>query len=79
MRPVHLNSEYKGNYDEQNEKYCHIVGSRSPVFNGFSILSEFWSFNDLIDIVTDWRENMWIDEDRNKPKSPNITPTIELI
>jgi hypothetical protein len=58
-----LNIEYKEVYDIQDERCFHISGSCSPVFTGFSILSEFWSFNDLIEIVTDWRENMWQKED----------------
>lgn len=60
-----LKIEYKEIYDEKDEKYYHIIGSCSPVFNGFSLLSEPWSFNDLIDIATDWRENMWLKEEEN--------------
>jgi len=59
-----LNIKYMENYDVQNDKCFHIVGSCSPVFNGFSILSEFWVFNDLINIVSDWRENLWLNEQR---------------
>ena len=59
-----LNIKYQEIYDEQSQKHYHIVGSRSPVFEGFSILSELWNFNDLIDIVTDWRENMWINVEK---------------
>ena len=59
-----LNIKYEETYDEQSDKHNYIAGSRSPVFNGFSILSELWNFNDLIDIVTDWRENMWINEEK---------------
>lgn len=41
------------------------VGSCSPVFSGFSLLSEFWDFKDLINIVSEWRENMWLNEEKN--------------
>jgi len=58
-----LNIKYKETYDEQSDKNHHIVGSCSPVYNGFSLLSELWNFNDLIDIVTDWRENIWLIEE----------------
>ena len=50
---------YKNYYDKKNEKYFHEIGSNSPVFKGFSILSSSWNFNDVIDIISIWRENMW--------------------
>jgi len=40
-----------------------ITGACSPVFNGFGMLSESWDFNDLISIVSEWRENMWLKEE----------------
>lgn len=40
------------------------MGSNSPVFTGFSLLSELWSFDDLINIVSEWRENMWLSEEK---------------
>jgi hypothetical protein len=58
-----LKIEFKEIYDIQNSKYFHKIGSNSPVFNGFSLLSELWNFNDLINIVSDWRENMWLNEE----------------
>jgi hypothetical protein len=54
-----LGIEYKYFYDEQNDKYFHEVGSNSPVFTGFTKLSNSWNFNDVIDAVSLWRENMW--------------------
>jgi len=45
-------------------KYSHSVGASSPVFTGFSLLSELWDFNDLIKIATEWRENMWSIEEK---------------
>ena len=35
------------------------MGSESPIFEGLSILSEGWEFKNLIEIVTEWRENLW--------------------
>lgn len=58
-----LSIEYKEMFDEQNDIYSHIIGSCSPVFKGLSLLSELWDFNDLINIVSDWRENMWLYEE----------------
>jgi len=58
-----LKIKYKETYDEQSDKNYHIVGSCSPVFNGFDMLSKLWNFNDLIDIVSEWRENMWVNEE----------------
>lgn len=51
---------------DENKKiiYIHKVGADSPVFKGFSLLSENWSFKDLIDIVSEWREDMWIQEEK---------------
>ncbi|ADQ78775.1 hypothetical protein Palpr_0619 [Paludibacter propionicigenes WB4] len=69
IKPLNdLKIAYKEIYDEQNEIYSHIVGSCSPVFEGLSLLSELWDFNDLINIVSDWRENMWLNEE----KSPTL-------
>lgn len=39
------------------------IGSSSPIFEGFSLLSDLWNFNDLINIVSDWRENLWLIEE----------------
>lgn len=58
-----LNIEFKEIYDVENDKYFHKIGSGSPVFEGFSLLSEFWNFNDLINIVSEWRENLWLKEE----------------
>jgi len=69
VRPLDdLNIVYKEIYDEQNDIYSHKIGSCSPVFEGLSLLSELWDFNDLINIVSDWRENMWLNEE----KSPTL-------
>lgn len=59
-----LNIDFKCVYDVQNDKYFHEIGSNSPVFSGFSLLSESWSFDDLINIVSEWRECMWLNEER---------------
>jgi len=58
-----LNIKFKNVYDEQNFKYFHEVGACSPVFSGLSMLSENWDIKDLIDIVSEWRENLWITEE----------------
>ena len=54
-----LQIEYKHFYDLTNNKYFHKMGSESPIFEGLSILSEGWEFKNLIEIVTEWRENLW--------------------
>ncbi|MFH6959212.1 hypothetical protein ACHRV1_17600 [Flavobacterium aquidurense] len=60
-----LDIEYKCFYDVQNDKYFHEIGSNSPVFTGFTKLSENWDFNDVLDAVAIWRENMWQIEENN--------------
>jgi hypothetical protein len=61
-----LEIEYKNNYDLENGKYSHKLGAESPVFKGLSYLSDSWDLNDLIDIVSDWREQLWLkEEDKN--------------
>ena len=59
-----LNIEYKEIYDINNNNFHHRIGSNSPVFNGFSMLSEKWDFNDLFQIIEEWRENLWITEQK---------------
>ena len=54
-----LSIEYKNFYNEANDEYFHEVGSNSPVFTGFTKLSNSWDFNEVIDAVSLWRENMW--------------------
>jgi hypothetical protein len=54
-----LGIEYKQVYDIENNKYFHKMGADSPIFNGLNILSKKWNFNDLIEIVSEWRENLW--------------------
>ncbi len=58
-----LDIEYKEIYDMVNGKYFHKLGSCSPVFSGLSLLSESWDLNDLINIVSSWRENLWLTEE----------------
>lgn len=60
-----LNIKHKEIYDIENNKFFYKMGADSPVFNGFSLLSEKWDFNDLIRIVEEWRENLWITEVKN--------------
>ncbi|HJR99466.1 MAG TPA: hypothetical protein VJ780_00920 [Flavobacterium sp.] len=55
-----LNLDFKEYYNISNNKFFHKTGSTSPVFNGFSLLSEDWNFNDLIKIVGEWRESLWL-------------------
>lgn len=57
-----LQIDYKHFYDLPNKKYFHKMGSDSPIFEGLSILSESWEFMDLIEIVAEWRENLWNSE-----------------
>ena len=54
-----LGIDFKYFYDEQNDKYFHEIGSNSPVFTGFTKLSNSWNFDDVIDAISIWRENMW--------------------
>ena len=58
-----LNINFKYVYDAEGDKYFHEIGSNSPVFTGFSVLSELWNFDDLINIVSEWRENMWLNKE----------------
>lgn len=58
-----LGIEYKYFYDSENSKYFHKIGADSPVFSGLSYLSDSWDFNDLIQIVSEWRENLWLTEE----------------
>ena len=60
-----LDIKYKYFYNEQNDKYFHEVGSNAPVFTGFTKLSETWDFNDVLNAVAIWRENMWEIEENN--------------
>ncbi|OJV33686.1 MAG: hypothetical protein BGO29_02220 [Bacteroidales bacterium 36-12] len=66
-----LNIKYKEYYDEQDLEYFYAIGASSPVFSGLDMLSENWDFLDLINIVSEWRENLWINEEniRNEFKS----------
>ncbi|MGJ1322490.1 hypothetical protein ACR780_07370 [Sphingobacterium faecium] len=54
-------NDLKINYkiDSSREGNFYMSGSDSPIFTGLSILSENWDFNELVDIVSLWRENMW--------------------
>lgn len=63
---INLNIDYKVIVDNEKDLWFHEVGSSSPVYRGFSILSESWNFNDLLEIVSEWREGMWkIEENIN--------------
>jgi len=59
-----LDIKFKEIYDEENFKYFHSEGSGSPVYSGLSLLSENWNFEDLINIVSEWRENLWLTEEK---------------
>ena len=59
-----LNIEFRCLYDEQNFQYFHSMGASSPVFSGLSMLSENWDLQNLIDIVSEWRENLWLNEEK---------------
>lgn len=54
-----LGIEYKQVYDIENNKYFHKMGADSPIFNGLTILSKNWNFNNLTEIISEWRENLW--------------------
>lgn len=58
-----LGKKYKNFYDSENNKNFHKIGADSPVFSGLSYLSDSWDINDLIQIVSDWRENLWLTEE----------------
>jgi uncharacterized protein YeeX (DUF496 family) len=55
-----LGIKFREIYDEDNLKYHHSVGSISPIFTGLSLLSEKWDLDDLVNIVSEWRENLWL-------------------
>jgi hypothetical protein len=57
-----LNIKFREGNNEQNSNYFHAIGASSPVFSGLGMLSENWDLNDLINIVTEWRENLWLTE-----------------
>lgn len=61
-----LNIKYREVYDEQNTEYFHTMDAGSPVFSGLDMLSENWDFIDLINIVSEWRENLWINEEHSR-------------
>lgn len=54
-----LKLDYKEIYNLENDEYFYKMGSGSPIFNGLTLLSERWDLNDLITIVSEWRENLW--------------------
>ncbi|MGK0366759.1 MAG: hypothetical protein ACI85O_003834, partial [Saprospiraceae bacterium] len=54
-----LKIDCKEIYNLENNKYFYKMGADSPIFNGLSLLSEGWELNDLIEIVSEWRENLW--------------------
>ncbi len=60
-----LGIEYKEFFSKKNNKHYNKIGSESPVFTGLSILSEEWDLNELIIIVSKWRENLWIEKEKN--------------
>ena len=63
IKPLNdLKIEFKEIFEDG--KFFHKRGSSSPVFEGLSLLSESWEFNDLINIVSEWRENMWLIEEK---------------
>lgn len=54
-----LKLDYKEVYNLEKNEYYYKMGAGSPIFNGFTLLSEEWELNDLIGIVSEWRENLW--------------------
>ncbi|MFD1553165.1 hypothetical protein [Putridiphycobacter roseus] len=56
---------YKEIYNLEKNKYFYKIGSDSPIFNGLSLLSIEWELNDLIEIVSEWREDLWKSEYKN--------------
>lgn len=61
-----LKIDYKRFYDIENDKFFHEIGGGSPVFIGFSLLSQLWSFNELVYIVEEWRKNLWLTEETKR-------------
>jgi hypothetical protein len=59
-----LSIEYKDSVEKENGKYYKKVGAESLVYKGLSYLSDSWDLNDLIDIVTDWREQLWLTQEK---------------
>ena len=62
FKNLNIDYKYKIIVNEKDEFWFHKSGSSSPVYKGFSLLSEKWDFNDLIEIVRCWRENLWREE-----------------
>lgn len=54
-----LKIDYREIHNLENNDYSYKIGAGSPIFNGLTLLSEKWDLNDLIEIVSDWRENLW--------------------
>jgi hypothetical protein len=42
------------------------MGASSPVFSGLDMLSKNWDFIDLINLVSEWRENLWLNEENSR-------------
>lgn len=55
---------YKVFYNTETSEYFHKIGSASPVFEGLCLLTETWNLNELIEIVSEWREILWLDEEK---------------
>lgn len=39
--------------------------SESPIIKGLELLTEKWSLSDLITIVDNWRENLWVEKKKH--------------
>ena len=61
-----LDIKFREVYDEQNSEYFHTMGASSPVFSGLDMLSKNWDFIDLINLVSEWRENLWLNEENSR-------------
>lgn len=51
---LNLLKDFKLNYDDEFSEGI------SPIFEGYNLLTEDFKMSELIDIVKEWRENMWI-------------------
>lgn len=60
-----LNIKFREVSDEETSEYFHTMGASSPIYSGLVMLSENWDFIDLINIVSEWRENLWLKEENS--------------
>jgi hypothetical protein len=63
-----LKIDYKENVENKNDQYSLIIGANSPIYSGFSFLSSNWDLEDIVVLVSEWREKMWLEYEKNNSK-----------